>query len=126
MGLQLVFNPFTGTFDWVSAAAVEVLRAPFTFASGSIIVQVVEAGSFLDGAILVIDVPFDDPAATIKVGTTTLDSVVFGVTDNAPFAANQYANQEMTSFPIDDILQLIVSPAGSTQGSGTLLYRYRR
>jgi hypothetical protein len=99
---------------------------PFTYESGTLVLQQVFAGDLIDTAWVVIKVAFDDPSSTIFMGTTFDPYLVFGIGDVTASIENQYTNQSITQFLATDFLQLIVNPAASTVGSGLLVYRYRR
>ena len=107
-------------------AAVIEQRVPFTFESGTILLQQVFTGNLIDTAWVRIDTPFDDPSATIRMGISANPGLLFGPDDTDPSVVDQYTNQAVTEFSSMDYLSLIISPASSTQGAGLLVYRFRR
>jgi hypothetical protein len=102
------------------------LGAPFTFASGTLVLQQVGIESIIDAAWIRIDVPFDDPAAAIAFGTSTDPTAVLGPSDVTLTKIGQYINQAIVEFYVADILSLVIFAGASTQGSGLLVYRYNR
>jgi hypothetical protein len=99
-------------------------RVPFTFISGSLVLQQVFPGDIIDSAWVLIDTPFDDPAASILLGTTLAPGLIFGLGDVTSSVVDQYANQAVTEFALTEFLVLTISPGASTQGSGRVIYRF--
>jgi hypothetical protein len=97
---------------------------PFTYQSGTMLLQAVVAGSVVGEAWIRIDTPFDDPTASIKLGITASPGQIFAPGDVDVSFAGQYQNPELWEYAGPDFLELIVAPGASTQGSGALLYRY--
>jgi len=87
------------------------------------VLQAITAGQLLDRAALLVEVPFDDPAATVSMGTTTDPGSVFNDSDVDLGLSGQYENRILTLFPVNDFLIFSVSPGSSTRGSGILLYK---
>ena len=126
--IRYVFNPFTGNFDAINLADPGTLvgnRALFTFQSGRMPLRQVFVGEAIENARIVIQTPFDDPRATLEVGTTETPGLLFGVPDVSLQTPGQYISQAEFEFGSGDYLMLIVNPGLSTQGSGVVLYDYR-
>jgi hypothetical protein len=105
----------------------DVQAVPFAFNTPSpMSLGGVLAGQMLNRAAVLIRTPFNDPAAFLKFGTNTSPDLVFGPTGTGPAMTDQYEHVALVSFPINDILQLTISPGASTQGSGLLLYKIKR
>jgi len=107
-------------------AAVVEQKVPFTFESGTLLLQQVFSGNIIDSAWIRIDTPFDDPGAFLVMGISANPGLIFGPDDTDPSVVDQYTNQAVTEFSSMDYLSLIISPASSTQGAGLLVYRFRR
>jgi hypothetical protein len=116
MGRILVQNP----------SDVVEQKVAFTFTSATVLLQQVFGGDLVDTAWIRIDVPFDDPTATVVLGVTADTGLIFELGNVDVSVAGQTTNQAVTEFAVMDFLQLVVSPAASTQGAGLLVYRYRR
>ena len=99
---------------------------PFTFASGTILLEPILPGDVLAGATVIIQTPFDGAGASILMGTDGVPALVFGPGDVGAGSAHQYESGEIVPFAEHEALSLSVSAGGSTQGSGLLFYRFRR
>ena len=101
-------------------------KLSFDFATTSpAILQALAAGNVIDRVAVLIQVPFDDPAATLRVGTSADLGLVFSQTDVDLTVAGTYDDSELFPFTIADLLLLTLNPAGSTRGSGLLIYKMR-
>jgi hypothetical protein len=69
--------------------------------------------------------PFDGPGASLRVGTSTDLGLVFAAPDIDLSVSGTYDDSELFPFTIADLLLLTLHPAGSTQGSGLLIYKMR-
>lgn len=99
------------------------LTAPFLFTTGSpLVLQAVTAGQVITRAVVTVETAFNDPSASMTLGTTTDPSEIFGASDIDTNVENQYETDLLTTFTIPDFLILTVSPGSSTQGAGTLFY----
>lgn len=124
MTTKYVFNPFTGNLDITEVDAAPV---PFTFSSGTLLLQQVLAGQVVERCSILITTVFDDPAATVALGTTASPNLLFGPSDvTLTILGNTYDQAALFKFPINDFLQLIITPGTSTQGAGLLLYKVRK
>lgn len=100
-------------------------KVPFTFSGGTMLLQALVPGNLLDRAAILIETPFDDPAASVTLGTSTLPGLVFAPGDvDVTFPAT-YDDSALFPFNIPDLLVLSIHPGSSTQGSGILLYKLR-
>lgn len=103
-----------------------VVSLPFSFDSPfPIVLQAIMAGQLLDRAALLIEVMFDDPAATAELGTTTDPGEVFNTSDVDLGVLGQYENRILTRFLFNDFLVFSIAPGTSTRGSGILLYKLK-
>ena len=98
---------------------------PFTFSDGVLPLQSVLAGDQISRVCVIIQTPFNDPLASITVGTTGNPSLLMSAGDNFPAFSNQYNTSEVTIFSLPDTMQLTINAGTSTQGSGILLYHFR-
>ena len=76
------------------------------------------AGGFIDKVEFVVEVAFDDPAATLKIGTVAAPELVFAAVDTDLTILEQYVSEVNHRILADDILRLVIEPGASTQGSG--------
>ena len=103
------------------ANALGLSAQPFTFATPSpLVLGTLPAGSVVVRVVVDIEVAFDDPAATLQVGTLAAPGLFLGTTDIVPQSANQYSTEMVT--PTAAQVQLTIAPGASTQGSGTVYY----
>lgn len=89
------------------------------------LLQAVTPGQIVNRAVVVVTVPFDDPTSSILLGTTTDVGLILGADDVTTSAADQYDNDALFEFTIDDFLLLTINPGASTQGQGFLFYRIK-
>jgi hypothetical protein len=84
----------------------------------------VAPGIVLNRCAVVIVTPFDDPSASIEVGTSADPALVFAPGEVATGAAgNTFGNSTLYPFSANDFLLLTLSPGASTRGSGILVYK---
>lgn len=103
-----------------------MLETPFSFSSASpIVLAQLHPGNVMTRAVIVIDTPFDDPAATVLLGTTTDPSLYLGASDSDPGVSGQYGSEQVIDFGLPDYLILTVQPNASSQGVGRLYYEMR-
>jgi hypothetical protein len=102
-------------------------QVAFDFSTPSpLLLQTVAPGLVLNRCAIVIVTPFDDPAASLEVGTSTDPALVFAPGEVVPDSAgNTFNNSGLYPFDANDFLLLTLSPRASTQGSGILLYKAR-
>lgn len=121
--MSYINNPSTGGG---SNNSDDILVVAFTYVTASpMVLQSVLAGQIVNRAVIVITTPFDDPAATVKVGTTSTPALILGPGDTTASIADQYGNDALTDFASNDIMILTISPGASTQGAGFLFYRIK-
>jgi hypothetical protein len=105
-------------------AGETVARVPFTFASASpLLLLSIPAGSAVNRCALVITTTFDDPTATLSVGTAFSPAALLATSDIEPGIAGQYESDLIVPFTPAETLILTLSPAGSTQGAGYVLLK---
>ena len=118
-----------GTLGTLGPLADEILeRVNFTFATPSpLTLYNLEAGDELLETTLVIGTAFDDAAATVAVGTVAAPSLVFAPADtNLGKADCQWVSSRKYEIALAEIFRLLLTPGGSTQGAGYVLFRIRR
>ena len=106
-----------------------VASVTFTFATISpLVLQSVAAGNVLNRLSILIQTPFNDPAATLEVGTSADPSLVFNTSEiklYGPLSGLTYDNSQLFEFTLADLLLLTLSPGASTMGAGLLLYKLK-
>jgi hypothetical protein len=107
-----------------AGAGSVLLKVPFLFSSGTLVLQAVGLGSLISEAYLQVDVAFNDPLASLTVGTTAVPYLLFGACDVDLTSVDQFQNSAIFQCS-SDILQLCVFPGASSQGSGILVYKYQ-
>jgi hypothetical protein len=123
-------NPgLTGTYELIrNSTAPQLLSVAFAFNTASPLILVpVFAGGIMARAQIQITTAFNDPAATLLVGTSANPSLVMTAADSVPSVVNSYDVSTMVTFPGPgaDKLQLTINPGTSTQGAGILYYELR-
>lgn len=102
-------------------------RVNFTFSTVSPLTLVTIApGNTIYEVQVVITTPFDDPAATVTVGTVASPALVLQATDTKIQNTDQWLTEEAFVIALSEILRLTINPGASTQGAGYVLYRVRR
>ena len=92
-----------------------------------VLLQAVSSGLVLNRCTIIIVTPFDDPTASIEVGTSADPSLIFAPGEVAAgFTGNTFGNSTLYPFTTNDFLLLTLSPGASTQGSGILLYKAKQ
>lgn len=118
--MSVIVNPTTGGGG---GGYDPFITVPFTYTSNSPqVLQTVVGGQIVDRAVVVITTPFDGVNPSVLVGTTGIPDLIFADGDIDCAAANQYSNENITSFSSNDIMTLTITPSGSTQGAGLLFY----
>jgi hypothetical protein len=87
---------------------------------------VLAANDEVVNADLVIETPFDDPAATLTLGLTSAPGGILGSAFNDPQNAGTYNSQDNLRAAGADSLRLVISPAASTAGSGRVYVTVRK
>ena len=121
-------NPLTGG-NWLLAftagsgdVATVTEIVPFTFQDGIIEVEPVRAGSRFLRAVVVVDTAFNGVLPTLTLGTDLSPSLVLGTTDSDLTTASQYESPSLILVPADSTVRITVTPNGSMQGSGIVMY----
>lgn len=64
---------------------------------------------------------FDDPAATLSIGTTLDNELLIGIADNKPTRQGTYGSFENFPFEVAEPVRLFISPGSSSSGSGRVV-----
>lgn len=128
-GVPPALPSLTGTYELIrNSTAPQLLSVAFAFNTASPLLLVpVFAGGIMARAQIQITTAFNDPAATLLLGTSASPSLVMGAADSDPSVVDSYDQSTMLTFPGPgaDKLQLTISPGASTQGAGILYYELR-
>lgn len=73
---------------------------------------------------VVIQVPFNDAAATLKVGNLGLDDRYMTDTENNPLETGEYEANPYEYLLADEDIYLTIAPGASIQGRGTVLMEF--
>ncbi len=127
VGVPPTLPAVTGTYTlFRNSTAPQLLSVAFAFNTPSPLILVpVSAGGIISRAQIQITTAFNDPTATLLLGTSASPSLVMGAADSVPSIADAYDVETMVTFPGIDKLQLTINPGASTQGAGTLYYELR-
>lgn len=68
---------------------------PFVFSSGTMVLGSVPEGYKFNRAAILIETPFTDPSATIRLGTSADLSLLLGADDTTPTAEGQYESDAL-------------------------------
>lgn len=105
----------------------EAIKAEYDFSSPSpVIVGNLNIGDIILNTELEVDTEFDDPAATLAVGTIAVPGRFLGINENQPSVAKTYANPANFSITAAEQCRLTVNPGVSTQGAGRVVLTVRR
>ena len=106
--------------------SVNATQLPFSPASPGIqILCQLKPGWSLSQITVAIEVPFDDPAATISVGTSADPSRFFGSGDADLGVVGQYESSWVYGITAVEYMILTVNPGTSTTGTAMLYYQLR-
>lgn len=110
-----------------AGSAETIERVDFTFATLSpTFLFNLSSGDEILNASVVVSTPFDDPTATLRVGTVADPDLIFAageVPTNSVGQATCFVAHEIST---TEILRLLISPGLSTTGAGHVLFRIRR
>jgi len=111
----------------VSTSNLDAIYAPILFSAFSpLILANLSAGDIVVDCEVHIDDTFDDPNATIEVGTPADVGSVMASNENDPQVAATYGTDENYIATVAETFQATISPGASTQGSGYVLATIRR
>lgn len=103
-----------------------VAVVPFTYATPSpLLLLAFLPGAFANRAAIVVTTPFNDPAATLQVGTAAAPGLLLASADSLPDQADQYENDVVVQLLGGGPLQLAIAPGASTQGAGLVLVKVK-
>jgi len=108
----------------IPGPAGDIFRINFAFDDGFALSLIpLEPGELIIDTELVIEIPYDDPAATLQLGllNSPNEGIIFKTNQLDPSDAGQYRNPEHFSSPISEQVVLRNLPGTSTQGSGYVL-----
>lgn len=119
--------------DFISSGIVSLadaengtVKVPFTYQTASpLVLASLVIGNFIDRADISIEIPFNGVGATVQFGTVANPDLILGSSDVLTNTIGQYGNLFISQILVNDLLRLIINPAGSTQGAGTLFYKLR-
>lgn len=111
-----------GVVPVIPAGLVKCEKVPFTYNTPSplTVIAVTSADAIIDTE-LVIETAFDDPAATLQLGTFADIDLILPTNHNNPTQVGSYGTQCNFYFTVPDSIILTISPGTSTQGSGYIL-----
>lgn len=99
----------------------------FTFVTASPLdFGVLYAGDEIVEAQLIIEVPFDDPAAVVTLGLQSATGVLLSSGDIDPTVVGTYSTEAARNVVAADAVRVQVVPGASTQGSGRVVVSVRR
>lgn len=113
--------------SWISypISTDPLLDFAFNDASPATVIPLV-AGAIVEWVKLVISTTFDDPGATLQVGTTAQPGVVLSAVQNDPGDDSVFSTDVPLRVTAPTNLILTISPGTSTQGAGYVLARIRQ
>ena len=101
------------------------VKVPFNFDTTSPRnIAVVPANAVVTEINIVINVPFDDPTATLEVGTVANLNQLVNANDVVTTIAGTYVTMPGKLYPSDTHVILTISPGSSTTGNGMLIINY--
>lgn len=106
-------------------AGATTYRTPFTFATASPLAlgPALIAGNIVSETQIVIEVGFDDPTATLELGTNAAPVSLNDDPENDPQSIGRYAGAGRDRQAVGaEQAQLVITPGVSTMGSGYVLY----
>ena len=111
----------TGASDFVSGVV------PFAWNTPSpLTILNLQAGDLIDRVEIELDTAFNDPLATLLVGTVAVPNLVLDATDSVPSRAATYGNDNNFPVSVAEVLRLTLNPGASTAGAGRILFLIRR
>jgi hypothetical protein len=83
----------------------------------------VVAGTTFSSASVLIEAPFNDPMATLELGTTASPALLLAPSDSKLSTINTYVTNLLVVTDAPDVLQLKLSLGTSTLGRGFIFFR---
>jgi hypothetical protein len=83
-------------------------------------------GELIDEAEIKITTVFDDPSATLQLGTPATPNLLFGVNEIDPNRLAQFGSEDNIEILVPETLQLLIVPGVSTQGQGSYHVRVKK
>lgn len=100
---------------------------PFSFVDVSpVIVTSLKASNIVRDAEIVIETGFDDPLATLSLGTAASPGAILSSDKIVPSVICTFATDENYIAAVDETVILTLSPGTSSAGSGYILIHVRR
>jgi len=117
----------TSALKTLTPTATEPQRIDFDFNSASPFTLFnLLADDTIDKVEVSITEAFDDPAATLELGTVANSSLIFSTSEIDPGQVADYVNDQNNVITLAEILRLLITPGTSTQGKGFVLLTIRR
>lgn len=118
-----IYNPFVGSSGGgvtpaQVAAAEEIQTQEFSFASGSFTMFTIPANSKIVSVAIEVEVPFNDPSATIIIGDAGTADRLMNASKNDLEESGVYQTFPIYEYPTDTPILVVISPGSSTIGSG--------
>jgi len=89
------------------------------------VIATLPAGSIVTGCSMILDEAFDDPSATISVGTAGDHNQLLATADINPMLAGTYSSDIGYKYNTDTEIMLYITPGISTTGSGVIVLDYQ-
>jgi hypothetical protein len=103
-----------------------VVTIPFAYNTPSpLILLPVTALALVNRAAILIETAFDGPFASLALGTSVTPNLLLSAAENLPSLPGQYETDLITSSGGAGLLQLVISPGGSTMGNGFVLVKVK-
>ena len=104
-----------------------VFKVPFSFNDPSPkVLGAVLAGDWVVQTTVKIVVPFDAPGATVQIGTTGFPGSIMPVSSIDPTLVGTYSKTDIDIIAANTNLEAVITPLGSTQGSGFIYVEVAR
>jgi hypothetical protein len=118
--------PVPGYAKFGSGANGYIVYEPFAFNSASpLTIATIAPGQLVYSAQICIIVAFDDPAATLLLGTTSDPSKYFAANETRPTALGTYSSLVPVPATLAEDVILTIAPAASTTGVGAVVLDIR-
>ena len=132
---MLYYNFTTKSFRFFNGTQWVIWEAPpfwsydgvFSFSSVSpFVIAPLLVGQTIEEAEIKIQIPFNDPASTLQLGTPATPGLLFSTSEVDPTIVAQFGTDENVPIPVAQTLQLLINAGVSTQGQGTYNVRVRK